>query len=97
MSPRSQLSHQSSWGPHRPGAAGHTSQQKALRQLLAHFAPALGSRERLRTTKVGPQGMGPELTYLDFIRPNFKGLDDAGQEVFDLLEVTVANTPRTVH
>lgn len=50
----------------------------------------------VRTTPVGHRaGLGP--TYLDFAWPNFKGLDDAGQEVFDLLEVTVAYTPGPIH
>lgn len=40
-------------------------------------------------------GLGP--TYLDFVWPDFKGLNDAGQEVFDLLEVTVTNTPGSIH
>lgn len=50
----------------------------------------------VRTTPAGHRaGLGP--TYLDFARPNFKGLDDTGQEVFDLLEVTVAYTPGPIH
>lgn len=39
----------------------------------------------------------PAPTYLDFVRPYFKGLSDTGQEVFDLLEVTVADAPGPVH
>lgn len=57
----------------------------------------LGVRSRIvRTTPAGHRaGLGP--TYLDFAWPDFKGLDDAGQEVFDLLEVTVAYTPGPIH
>lgn len=36
-------------------------------------------------------------TYLDFIWSYFKRCDDAGQEVFDLLEVSVADAPGSVH
>ena len=42
-------------------------------------------------------GKGPVPTDLDFIRPDVKGLNDAGQEIFDLLEVAVADTPGPVH
>lgn len=40
---------------------------------------------------------GPVPTYLDLIPPYFKGLSDADQEVFDLLEVTVADTPGPIN
>lgn len=36
-------------------------------------------------------------TYLDFVWSDFKGLNDTGQEGFDLLEVTVADTPGPIH
>lgn len=36
-------------------------------------------------------------TYLDLIWSYFKRHDDAGQEVFDLLEVAVADAPGSVH
>lgn len=45
----------------------------------------------------GAQGGRPAPTYLDFIRPDLEGLDDAGQEAFHLLEVTVADAPGPVH
>lgn len=45
----------------------------------------------------GAQGGGPAPTYLDFIRPDLEGLDDAGQEVFHLPEVTVADAPGPIH
>lgn len=42
-------------------------------------------------------GCGLAPTYLDFIWPNLKGLDDAGQEAFHLPEVTVADAPGPIH
>lgn len=48
-----------------------------------------------RTGRSSRAGLAP--TYLDSVWPDFKGLNDAGQEIFDLLEVTEADTPGPVH
>ena len=67
-------------------------------RLPHHNSPLLPSRMAPQGPQHGGRhraGLGP--TYLDFARPNFKGLDDAGQEVFDMLEVTVAYTPGPIH
>lgn len=49
------------------------------------------------TPRAGRWGRGLVPTDLDFIWPDLKGLNDAGQEIFDLLEMTMANTPGPVH
>lgn len=79
-----------SWQPHWPHGGPTGAQPGSCR-------PHRSAESSAPATVEGPQGRGPGPTNLDFIRPDFKGLDDAGQEVFDLLEVAVADTPGPVH
>lgn len=84
------------WGPSPPAQAGQWASGLESTSLLSRGGCPVSTPLPAPQEGSG-QAWGPVPTYLDFIRPYFKGLDDTGQEVFDLLEVTVADTPGPIH